>query len=1179
MKLARLLLLAFGPFTNKTLDFSAGSVNLHLIYGPNEAGKSSALRAMTDLRYGIPLRSPDDFLHPAGELRIGGIFIHQAGRPVGLIRRKGRGATLSGLDVRTEQTDPVFTVDSRLERELTGGLERREFETMFGLNHARLREGGALLLSGESDLGSTLFEASAGTGGIAALLAALDIDAKRLYSQHGRAQNAVINEARRQLDEQRKAWREAQTKPAEWQALNRAHETAKAALDDVTKALETLRRRENELTELRTVQPLLREHDRLAAALQSYAAIPDLSEVQREERLAAEQALQRALVDFQDAEDELARCAAALDGLVIEPLLLDHADAIERLVSGVEVAARNRPEIHQQNSLIAKIEEELDLVSTRLAPGVDRRTILAAVPSAADRVALEGHLAEVSRLNERLEGYRERVDALEAALQPDSLVTDPVPDPLHRQALVAAIRAGQARGDVLRQKSEQDRGLRELESQLALALSELGIESEQALHRSQPLLDAQIAEVKQDLADIEAHVTKCRDEAELVGRDLDGQRLRQRQLAAEGEVVTAETLRQARAKRAEEWAAIRRTYIDRTGGTNQLALGFDAAKALPETFEAAVGEADRQADLLRADTKRAAGLEECSARIDQMEMRRKELESEMAKLCATRDGLQVAWRQRLLQAGLPDLDPASLREWQGRRQEALHLVERVAAQRADRDRLLADAASSATAIARGLRAVGSPPAAAETGALEQLPRLIEQAVYWEQSATAAEAEQQARLKTAQTQRIERDRVGRQISDTEADRRRHLDQLQAWHARLFLAGEATPEALKSRLDELDVLARQASALAEAQQRRAQLQAIVDDLKMQVVQVAGLLGEAVPTVPDDYADRLRKRLALSRHNQQEGHALIRDRTKAQEKKRQAAAAQVAEAAVLAGLCTRASGATIDQLPELEEQASIKREVRKSLALLQHQLANASSQPEGELRARLAGLDVPALESERERCRNEMQRLEQEQVAAQRAEEQTRRALEVIDASDRAALAREAMESAAARYRSAIRPWARLKLARSLLQEALNRFRERAQAPMVAAASAYFSLMTGGAYERLVTDERGDKPVLCAQRAGGLTIGIEEMSEGTADQLYLALRLAALELRRSSHPPMPLVLDDTLITSDDARAGHILRALARFAEGSQVMLFTHHRHLLDLARGAIGDQAFVAHHLGDT
>ncbi len=1176
MKLARLLLFAFGPFTNKTLDFSVGSSSLHVIYGPNEAGKSSALRAMTDLRFGIPLRSPDDFVHPAGDLRIGGVFIDQTGRPVGLIRRKGRGTTLSGLDVRTEQTDPGFTVDSRLERELTGGLDRQEFEAMFGLNHARLREGGAVLLNGEGDLGSALFEASAGTSGIAALLAALDTDAKKLYSQHGRAQNAVINEARRQLDEQRKAWRDAQTKPAEWQELNRAHDTAKTALDDLTKALEALRRRENELTELRTVEPLLREHDRLASALQSYATVPDLSAQQREERLAAEQALQRAQIDLRESEEELARCAAALDGLVIEPLLLDHADAIERLVSGVEAAARNRHDVHQQNGLIAKIEGELDLDVARLAPGVNRRTILEAVPSSADRVALEGHLAEVSRLGERLEGYRERAEALDAALQPASVLPDTVPDPLHRQAFTAAIRAGQAQGDVVRQKSEADRRLRELEGQLALALSELGLESEQALRRSQPVLEAQIAQAKQDLTEIEAQLTKWRDESERVGRDLDGQRLRQRQLAAEGEVVTAETLRQARAKRSEEWTAIRRTYIDKTSGTDQLALGFDATKALPETFEAAVGEADRQADLLRADTKRAAGLEECSARIEQMELRRKELAGEMAARRADRDRVQAAWRQRLVQAGLPDLDPETLREWQGRRHEALQLVERVTALRADRDRLLADAGRAAAAIAGELSAVGHALATTPAEEAEQLSALIDQAVRWEQSATAAEAEQQARLKTAHNQRIEREKVGRQVSETEAEHRRHLDALQAWHTRLFLAGDAPPEALKSRLDELDGLARQASALADAQQRKAQLQAVVDDLLTQAAQVAELLGEAVPTMLDDCADRLRKRLGVSRQHQQEGHALIRDRTKAQEKKRQAAAVQVTEAAVLAGLCTRAGGATIEQLPELEEQAAKKRELRKSLALLRQQLAHASPQSEAELRARLTGLDVPALESERERCRTERVRLEQEQTSAQRTEEQARRALEVIDASDRAALAREAMESAAARYRSAIRPWARLKLARALLQEALNRFRERAQAPMVSAASAYFSLMTGGAYERLVTDEREDRPVLCAQRAGGVTIGIEAMSEGTADQLYLALRLAALELRRPSHPPMPLVLDDTLITSDDARAANILRALARFAEGSQVMLFTHHRHLLDVARSALGDTAFMTHRL---
>ena len=96
------------------------------------------------------------------------------------------------------------------------------------------------------------------------------------------------------------------------------------------------------------------------------------------------------------------------------------------------------------------------------------------------------------------------------------------------------------------------------------------------------------------------------------------------------------------------------------------------------------------------------------------------------------------------------------------------------------------------------------------------------------------------------------------------------------------------------------------------------------------------------------------------------------------------------------------------------------------------------------------------------------------------------------------------------------------------------------------------------------------------GRVPVKIEEMSEGTADQLYLALRLAALDVRRTSHPQIPLVLDDALITSDDERVANILRALARFAQGGQVMLFTHHRHLLDLARATLGEPAFVAHQL---
>ncbi|HET9953184.1 MAG TPA: AAA family ATPase, partial [Polyangiaceae bacterium] len=71
MRLARLELAAFGPFTERTLDLSGGApAGLHLIYGRNAAGKSSALRAVSDLLFGIPAKSGDDHTHPYASLRI-----------------------------------------------------------------------------------------------------------------------------------------------------------------------------------------------------------------------------------------------------------------------------------------------------------------------------------------------------------------------------------------------------------------------------------------------------------------------------------------------------------------------------------------------------------------------------------------------------------------------------------------------------------------------------------------------------------------------------------------------------------------------------------------------------------------------------------------------------------------------------------------------------------------------------------------------------------------------------------------------------------------------------------------------------------------------------------------------------------------------------------------------------
>lgn len=209
---------------------------------------------------------------------------------------------------------------------------------------------------------------------------------------------------------------------------------------------------------------------------------------------------------------------------------------------------------------------------------------------------------------------------------------------------------------------------------------------------------------------------------------------------------------------------------------------------------------------------------------------------------------------------------------------------------------------------------------------------------------------------------------------------------------------------------------------------------------------------------------------------------------------------------------------------------------------------------------------MDAEELACSQANAQLQDDLNAARSREEVSRRALEAVDSTDTAAAARESMERAASCIRANMPQWIRSRLAHALLAQALKQFRERAQGPMLAAASNYFACMTSGEIVRLINDDSGSQPVLVAQRKNGSTLRVEGMSEGTRDQLYLALRLAALDLRRGAGVDLPTILDDVLMTSDDARAGLMLQALAGFANGGQVIVFTHHQHLVDIARSRV-------------
>jgi uncharacterized protein YhaN len=181
-----------------------------------------------------------------------------------------------------------------------------------------------------------------------------------------------------------------------------------------------------------------------------------------------------------------------------------------------------------------------------------------------------------------------------------------------------------------------------------------------------------------------------------------------------------------------------------------------------------------------------------------------------------------------------------------------------------------------------------------------------------------------------------------------------------------------------------------------------------------------------------------------------------------------------------------------------------------------------------------------------------------------------------SDAAEVSQKA-EDLRAKVRDDAEQYARLRLAAAVLREGIERYRKKVEGPVLDRAGAAFARLTLGSFAGLRVDyDDRDEPVLRGVRHGGEALGVEAMSLGTADQLYLALRLATLDASLDRHEPLPLIVDDVLIQFDDARAAATLEVLAEFSKRTQVLLFTHHEHLGRLARERVSPDTVFVHTL---
>lgn len=278
------------------------------------------------------------------------------------------------------------------------------------------------------------------------------------------------------------------------------------------------------------------------------------------------------------------------------------------------------------------------------------------------------------------------------------------------------------------------------------------------------------------------------------------------------------------------------------------------------------------------------------------------------------------------------------------------------------------------------------------------------------------------------------------------------------------------------------------------------------------------------------------------------------------------------VLSSLARPASADPVSDLDGLAAALQAAEKDDQNAAILEARIAEMDLQVGAlgeELRdadRRISLLRRSESDDDLEAARGELQR-RQEELEAE-APEQQRRLLEgrsrhqAMATDERLSKLLEQKESRLETAREAARQWAALALARHLFDEARGRYERERQPAVLKLASVHLRKLTGGRYRevRMPLDgsdlqalPNGDAPARTA----------DQLSRGTAEQLYLALRFGFIEEFTRDRRSLPLVMDDILVNFDPERASATVATLVQLSERFQILYFTCHPETADRFR----------------
>lgn len=1152
---------AFGHFTDFELNFEKGS-NFHFIYGPNEAGKSTILRSINHFLYGFPQQTSDSFLHDNKKLLIEGAIINEEGEKLAFLRRKGRKNTV--LDHNQK------AMDEKVVSRFLNGVSEDHFLNIFALDHVRLREGGESLLQSDGNVGESIFSAASGVSMLRDVLKELEDQAKNLYVKGGSTR--TINQLIKEEKEVSKQIATNQLKLQDWKELEQRYENGKKDIKRLTEQINLLSKDQQKFLRIQKTLPKIALRSEWIDKKERLGCIPKLPENVEADRREFVQLAESTSKRISEIERELEQCNEELHQIQIPDNLLSQETEINSLYRGINGYIEDVKNLPILAGELKSLESSVYAALKTIDHSYDRLSDVESLRLTAEKRKTILALADKKPvLDEQEKRNKESLDELERDIHELEVKLNEANDINDTEELDSVLNTIQKNGD-----------LENRTQQLSVEIEKLTIQYNHAFHTLpfwsgtlEDLVTIKIPASKESINSFERNrrdLTSTREKlqerfleeeenATNINRALGS-------LEALEDVPTNEQLLEERLLRDTGWILIRNELNKRENNESELAK-FKNGRPLELAFERSLKKTDDISDVMRREAEKVGEKNKLLADRKATNEKRTTLQAELNENMLSLEQWESAWKEYWSVVHLNPGTPEEMREWLNKYEEILQLKEQLDIAQARRNDLNQTLEKSKKSL------INAVSTYVEVNDDQTLSQLLEQGEKIKRKAIEQRTNRQGLEDQLKKQKNNMELIKNKMDLIRSEVNEWSEEWENNIQGLPVTNTTSTQVVKELIDLYDDCTRDYDSYLMKESMKRDIETRIEQYEQRIGQleqteVTKLTTHAMDSVVNIVYDTLQTAKQDARTAEE-----LRKKKSTLEKNKEIAIRIEHEAhESMNELLSQTGCATLDELVEVEEKVKKSHEITEQIKAIEEQLIDlGAGQRLDELIEEAEGANADSLAVELQEVKVKLAELDQEKTYILQSHGADKKEyLEKIKGTNEETANDELeKQSLHSRITRETDEYITKKLAAILLRKGIEHYREQNQSPIVKRASELFGRLTLGHFDGIVVEfDEKDQPVLMGKRKAD-TVPVSGMSDGTTDQLYLALRIASIERFANEHEPLPFIVDDILVHFDDDRAKETLRVLVELAKVTQVIFFTHHSRLGTLMKEVESEQNY--------